>query len=56
MLYMQFVLGRPVDFSSQPPHLHVEDICSESITIPHAKLRLALFGAFMEVHEKVEEL
>ena len=56
MLYMQFVLGTPVDFSSRPPHLHVEDIRSESITIPRAELRLALSGASMEVHEKVEEL
>ena len=50
------VLGTPVDFSSRPPHLHVEDIRSESITIPRAELRLALSGASMEVHEKVEEL
>ena len=56
MLYMQFVLGIPVDFSSRPPHLHVEDICSESIMIPCAELRLALFGASMEIHEKVDEL
>ena len=56
MLYMQFVLGIPVDFSSRPPHLHVEDIRSESITIPRAELRLALSGASMEIHEKVDEL
>ena len=56
ILYMQFVLGVPVDFSSRPPHLHVEDIRSESITIPRAELRLALSGASMEIHEKVDEL
>ena len=36
--------------------MHVEDIHSESITIPRVELLLALSGASMEVHEKVEKL
>ena len=45
-----------MDFSLRPPHLHVEDICDESITISCVELWLALCNASMEVHEKVEEL
>ena len=56
MLYMHYVMGRPVDFSSRAPHLSLDDIQSNAITLTRDELGLALQGASCEVHEVREEL
>ena len=57
MLYMQFVLERPVDFSlKEAPQSGATDFKSQSITLTKDELQLALEGAKLELKEQKELL
>ena len=57
MLYMQFVLEQPVDFSSkEAPQSGATDFKSQSITLTKDELQLALEGAKLELKEQKELL
>lgn len=57
MLYMQFVLGNPVDFSSkEAPQSGATDFKSQSITLTKDELQLALEGAKLELNMQKELL
>ena len=57
MLYMHFVLERPVDFSSkEAPESGAIDFKSKSITLTKDELQLALEGAKLELKEQKELL
>ena len=56
MLYMQFVLEQPVDFSSKEVSTSLVDVRATSVTLSKDELQLALEGAQLELMQQKELL
>lgn len=56
MLYMQFILERPIDFSSKEQILTTGDIRASSVTLTREELQLALQSANLQLLEEKDIL